>query len=179
MADLIVGWANEERPESGSRLIAHLVARMGDVDPDAVVISRLCGKCGSADHGRPYASSSMETSPHVSLSRAGGMVIAAACNAGPVGIDLEKEVAAGSGSSTTLWVHKEALLKATGLGLSINPHSIHLDTSRKLVEWPTQIEDPGPWWLSDLDVPRGWLGAVVVLSASAPSLTLVGEVQGV
>lgn len=159
--------------------MAQLVARMGGVDPDDVVITRLCGKCGSADHGRPYASSPMETSPHVSLSRAGGMVIAAACDAGPVGIDLEKERAAGSGGSTTLWVHKEALLKATGLGLSIDPHSIHLDASRKVVEWPTQIEDPGPWWLSDVDVPSGWLGAVAVLSATGPSLALVGEVQGV
>jgi 4'-phosphopantetheinyl transferase len=182
VADLIVGWTNDARPESGSLLIGRLVARMCDIDAGDVVVSRLCGRCGSSAHGRPYVSSPLESSPHVSLSRAGGMVIAAACDAGPVGIDIERVDAAGvpapgeQNDPTVLWVFKEALLKATGLGLSIDPDAVHIDIARKVVEWPTQIDDPGPLWLSAVPAPTGWTAAVAALCESAPSLTVAGEV---
>lgn len=96
-----------------------------------------CVHCGSRQHGQPVE--------HVSLSHAGGVTLAAVAD-GPIGIDHEPlgadislQVVAHpseTGDALALWVRKEALLKATGLGLQVDPTSFWLDAAGR----PSPIE---------------------------------------
>ncbi|GAC1382183.1 MAG: hypothetical protein NVSMB48_11910 [Marmoricola sp.] len=81
----------------------------------------------------------------MSLSHAGGVTLAAVAD-GPIGIDHEPlgadislQVVAHpseTGDALALWVRKEALLKATGLGLQVDPTSFWLDAAGR----PSPIE---------------------------------------
>lgn len=95
-------------------------------------ISHRCVHCGATDHGQPFA----EGIGSLSLSHAGGLTLAAIAD-GPLGIDHEPIGAAApanvvahpseTGDPLRLWVRKEALLKATGRGLRLDPTSFWID----------------------------------------------------
>ena len=120
---------------------------------------------------------------HLSLSRAPGLVVAAVSTAGPVGVDVEpaggarfpgfEEVAAhpreDSRDPTVSWVRKEAVLKATGWGLAIDPRGVRIDDGPRLVAWDERLPAPERCWLADLPVTEGYVGAVAVIRpADAP-----------
>jgi len=96
-------------------------------------VAHRCPRCGAADHGQPFAEGVA-----LSLSHAGGVTLAA-LSEGPVGIDHEplgvnvpRDVVAHPSETDDplrLWVRKEAVLKATGLGLRIDPTSFWIDES--------------------------------------------------
>ena len=121
-----------------------------------------CLTCGSTEHGQPFAGGV----GGLSLSRAGGLVLAAIAD-GPVGIDHEpigsevpREVVAHpseSGDALRLWVRKEAILKATGLGLQIDPTSFWIDEAGR----PSPITgyDGPPLRVEDLDL-DGFVAAI-------------------
>lgn len=111
---------------------AEVLAALGIGD-----VQHRCVKCGATDHGQPFA-------PGVgglSLSRAGDVVVGATSD-GPVGIDIERAgqpidrgvVAHPSETADPLllWVRKEALLKATGLGLAIAPESFWISEDGRI-----------------------------------------------
>ena len=114
---------------------------------------------------------------HVSLSRTPGLVVAAVSTAGPVGVDVEEvgraafpgfdDVAAhpqeGSGDPTVSWVRKEAVLKATGWGLAIDPRGVRLDDGPRLLSWDERLPAPERCWLADLPVTDGYVAAVAVI----------------
>lgn len=95
-------------------------------------VTHHCAHCGSADHGQPFA----ENVGGLSLSHAGGVTLVAIAD-GPVGIDHEAIGAAApanvvahpseTGDPLRLWVRKEAILKATGRGLRVDPTSFWID----------------------------------------------------
>lgn len=64
------------------------------------------------------------------------------------------------------WTRKEAYVKAVGRGLSISLNSFEtLDAIRQPVRHMSDgpgAREAATWWLRDLDVPSGYLGAVVV-----------------
>ncbi len=62
---------------------------------------------------------------------------------------------------TRAWVRKEALLKAYGLGLAVDPSDVRLDDDG-LAAWDSRHRPPGAVWLRDLAVP-GHVVAVAVL----------------
>lgn len=99
-----------------------------------VVVGRLCGRCGSSGHGRPWARVSSQP-VNVSWSRSDGHLLTVVSPARPVGVDVESLRAAaeawplvdalaagesvGSAEEFALvWVVKEAILKARGVGLT-------------------------------------------------------------
>jgi len=108
-------------------------------------VRRQCISCGSTEHGKPWVKGVA-----LSLSRSQGLVMAAAGPDGlPLGADIEKvpaeifpgfdeyAVAASElpgpdapGLSDVeriqLWVAKEAVLKAAGLGLALDPSAVAL-----------------------------------------------------
>lgn len=120
---------------------------------------------------------------HASVARADGLNIVAFTDVGPVGVDLEREDAAGfdgfvdaamhpderahtTVERTRLWVRKEAVLKATGQGLGVDPRQVRMSEARQppaLIHWDAP-DDPGDVWLADVPVVDGWLASVAVIT---------------
>ncbi|GAA4982876.1 4'-phosphopantetheinyl transferase family protein [Kineococcus glutinatus] len=99
----------------------------------AVDVVRRCGTC-AGPHGRPTLPG---TGLSVSLSHAGRRVVVALSRDGDVGVDVERRTGldaaalAGAlapqeaaGDPLRLWVRKEAVLKATGEGLTVEPREV-------------------------------------------------------
>ena len=95
-------------------------------------VEHLCPRCGSTEHGRPFADGVVS----LSLSHAGDLTLAATADRlvgidhEPVGKVLRRNVVAHpseTADALRLWVRKEAVLKATGLGLQVDPTSFWIN----------------------------------------------------
>lgn len=125
---------------AGADADAVLALQVSDVLRDALggtpganaVVGRLCGRCGSAEHGRPWARAGRQHVA-VSVSRTEEYLLTVvAPDAVSVGADVEVvdrnfplelllalgESAATAYDAARLWVAKEAILKADGIGLA-------------------------------------------------------------
>lgn len=124
-------------------------------------VEHRCLTCGATDHGQPFT----DGRP-LSISKAGGLVLAAIAD-GPVGIDhepsgsdVQREVVAHpseTDDTLRLWVRKEAVLKATGLGLQVDPRSFLIDERGR----PSPIDgyDGPPLVVVDLEL-DGYVAAL-------------------
>ena len=156
-------------------------ARFHEVPIEAVVVVHECPRCGSDAHGRPrlLPTAAVRHPGHVSLARAGDLSVVALTDVGPVGVDVEAVDAAGfpgfddvalhpdehassAEDRTRLWVRKEALLKAYGLGLAVDPREVLVDDDGR-VTWSSPRRAPGAVRLLDVAV-RGQVVAVAVLT---------------
>jgi 4'-phosphopantetheinyl transferase len=124
--------------------------------------------------------------PHLSLARTAGTVVVATTLADEVGIDVERrtervfdgfdDVVLGADEARPVddaarlrtWVRKEAVLKAVGRGLDVDPRSLVLGPGDE----PPRIErgPAGPWHLQDLDPVGGAIGALAVRAAGPVSV---------
>ena len=179
------------------------VAQWMGLDETVVVVRNDCVSCGGRDHGRPSVEriAGAPPPPHLSLTHPRGLAMVALTRAGPVGIDCEP-VGAGllegfddvalaptearslrrwgpairSAGRLRYWVRKEAVLKATGLGLATDPREVVVSGWRE----PARVlrdpagGDPAQWRLWDVDPCPGYLGAVAVRSRSAGPLEVAG-----
>lgn len=165
---------------SAHELLRAEAARFHAVPPQQIVVVHDCPRCGSDEHGRPrlLPTASLRSPAYVSLARAGDLSVVAITDAGPVGVDVEAEGAAEAAEVhevalhpdermapradlTRTWVRKEALLKAYGLGLAVDPADVRIDDDGHVV-WDTDHPSPGAVWLRDLAV-TGHVVAVVVV----------------
>lgn len=118
-----------------------------------VELTHSCPQCGSSQHGRLVTN---RRGLHVSLSRprSGGPALVALCESHAIGVDVE---AAGAASfdgfddvalhpeercvddheRTRLWTRKEALLKAHGTGLAVDPRTVWLSADGRVLEGPS------------------------------------------
>ncbi len=184
---------------TGRALLRHVVAARIGVEPCEVVVRATCERCGSANHGAPTIDpvDRIRTAPHVSLAHAAGLVMVAATDVGPVGIDCEPltgalapgfvdvvlaphepvgPTGASAGALLRTWVRKESLLKATGHGLRVDPRAVVLSPwweAPQVVALPGSIPTAG-WRLQDVDPAPGFVGAVAWTSprSGAPELTV-------
>jgi 4'-phosphopantetheinyl transferase len=145
-----------------------------------VVVDRTCPDCGR-DHGRPRLPG---TGLHVSISHSGATVAVAVSNAGEVGVDVQQvedgsvqelpplvlaESEAGHVADArdffTYWTRKEALVKATGDGVTVPLCEVVVSppgTPPRVLNYPrpgglaAQLRDLGP--------ELGYVGALAVLS---------------
>lgn len=79
-------------------LARHVAAVLG-VPGDEVRTGRLCPRCGSSAHGRPWARHPSEPRLFVSLARAGGYAVTAVSLSAPLGVDVEEVAAVARGWS--------------------------------------------------------------------------------
>ncbi|MFD5255543.1 4'-phosphopantetheinyl transferase family protein [Streptomyces bobili] len=152
----------------------------------AVRLTRLpCPGCGGP-HGRPAVAGPAGHAVHFSLSHSGGLALLGLASR-PVGVDVERvpdpklaeeasralhpserqqltnmPAAIRAAAFARCWSRKEAYLKATGEGVSLDAlRGVHVGAGFD----PAQM--PG-WRLADVDVPVGWAAACVVSAPGAP-----------
>jgi 4'-phosphopantetheinyl transferase len=156
-------------------------ARFHRVAVSQIVLTHACPRCGSGAHGRPLiaATEQVRRPAHVSLARAGDLSLVAVTDAGRVGVDVEAEGAAElagvervvlhpgerAADVTRTWVRKEAVLKAYGLGLAVDPSHVLLDDDG-IASWDSPHPAPDPVRIRDVAVP-GHVAAVALLGRPA------------
>jgi 4'-phosphopantetheinyl transferase len=191
---------------ASSLVLARLtVADVCAVDPGTVRVRRRCPRCGSTQHGVPAVDVGDGTAaPHLSLSRGGHLVVVALCDAGAVGVDVEavpqadgrpcgqdpddlarvvlapgEPPAAGPHGLLRTWARTEAVLKAAGTGLAVDPRALRVSDPAGRPE--VRVVDPaaapaltpGPgarWWLTDLDLGADHVAALAALLPSPPAV---------
>ena len=146
----------------------------------SVVVDRTCPSCGR-HHGRPRLPG---TGLHVSISHSGTTVAVAVSSAGEVGVDVQQvedgsvqelgplvlaEAEAGHVAAPrdffTYWARKEALVKATGDGVTVPLPQVVVSppgTPPRVLGYPRQGGLAAQ--LSDLGPELGYVGALAVLS---------------
>jgi 4'-phosphopantetheinyl transferase len=177
--------------DRGRYLAAHALARLVlaplvGAAADALSFDRTC-RCG-APHGKPV----LRGGPEFSLSHAGELVGVAVRSDGPVGLDVEQvrdladlDALAGHVHSPTersrpcpdpagffrTWTRKEALVKATGDGLTAPMTAITLAVDRPAVQrWAGPGAPSGPMWLHDLSPAADHPAAVAGPGVRAPEI---------
>jgi len=180
------------RDVADEALIA-LVAEALSAPADHVRLGRRCPQCGATDHGRPVVVAPIDgRRVHVSIGRTLGRVAVAVGSSGPLGVDIERvdpERFAGvttvaqhhdepdAGSPHVLaarWVQKEAILKATGWGLTEDPAGLDL-TSHRTSPFAVTATRNGlavRVWVVELGVGTQYAAAVAVVGETPPRVTL-------
>lgn len=193
-------------PAGDRALLVRAVAEATGAPRAEVEVWRRCARCGG-DHGRPVLVRCGERGVEgidLSLSRAGRSVAIAVSFAGPVGIDIESvDAAAQSGFDdvafgpaecdrlatagppdlrTATWTAKEAVLKATGDGLRVDPRELEVAFAGRLrggpprlalVGWPGSPVPIGSFQLSALDAGPGLVGTIAVIADARPEIRLL------
>lgn len=174
----LVGPADEPGP-TAHRLLRLLLATLTGLPPDAHVLERRCARCGGP-HGKPVL---VGSAWHPSLSYSSRAVAVAVTLAGPVGVDVEDVARVGAGldgvalapgeravgdvERARTWTRKEALLKATGTGLDVDPRDVVVSAPgapARLLAWAAA---PGPLALYDVPAPAGHACSVAVLGVAS------------
>jgi 4'-phosphopantetheinyl transferase len=132
----------------GHAMLRALVAELAAVAPEDVRIVARCPDCGG-EHGRPVVMApDAATEVRVSLAHTGDITVAAALVGGSVGVDAEQRTP-GEGTATTdagdsvpaphtadelrQWTRIEAVLKADGRGLRVDPATVVFEQTDDLL----------------------------------------------
>jgi 4'-phosphopantetheinyl transferase len=132
--------ASADRPARtavGRDALRALAAELVGADPADVTVRARCATCGGP-HGRPVLGGSRDLDAlHASVAHAGAAVVVAVSAGGPVGIDAEpRGREAPPGTTLEEWVRIEAVLKADGRGLRIDPSCVRFaDDAHGSVAW--------------------------------------------
>jgi len=184
----------DDGPGSADHALAELVAVYLGVRVDQLHLGRLCPQCGGTDHGRPVVRPVDGRRVHVSIARTLGRTVVAAGSVGPVGVDVERidadrfqgldRVARHDGEPEAAaitevaarWVRKEAVLKATGWGMTWGPDRVNVTPDRPS-PFPVRVDNGSSdgvlLWVSDLDAGAEYAAAVAVVSATAAQVVTV------
>lgn len=132
--------ASADRPArtaAGRDALRALAAELVGADPADVTVRARCATCGGA-HGRPVLGGSRALDGlHASVAHAGDAVVVAVSADGPIGVDAEpRDREAPPGMTLAGWVRIEAVLKADGRGLAVDPARVRFaDDAHGTVAW--------------------------------------------
>ena len=157
-------YAAEARPReflAGRALLRGLAGELLGIAADEVALSATCADCGGP-HGAPVIAG---TDLRVSLSHADGLAVAVARRGAAVGVDVERSVlpaerlaAIGTltgRASVRHWTRVEAVLKADGRGLRVDPSLVVIDTEVASLGGDRYV-------LHDAALPEGYTGSIAV-----------------
>lgn len=163
---------------TGHALVRRVLGELLDRDPASMAFERRCTTCGSDLHGKP----SLVEIPdwHYSLSYTSNVAVVAVCEGIEVGVDVEDLTDAdfeGFAGATLardeapgfegleghdllvararVWARKEAVLKATGHGLVVDPSEVLVSGPLEepaLVDWRANEPRPSAISLADVDL---------------------------
>jgi len=188
--------ADRARFTASRALLKASVGGVADVDPAEVILDYTCEGCLQS-HGRPVVVAPEGARHlHVSLSHAANRVVVAVTAAGLVGVDVEPHEAASFdgfaeraltpdehavlvalpsteawSAATTYWVRKEAVLKATGHGLTVPPAQVEVSSPSDppaLLRWLAAIDAPIRTHLYELKVGCGYIACAAVICPLEP-----------
>jgi 4'-phosphopantetheinyl transferase len=113
------------RTAAGRAALRALAAEVVGADPADVTVRARCATCGG-EHGRPVLGGSRALDAlHASVAHAGALVVVAVSTDGPIGIDAEpRDRETPPGMTLAEWVRIEAVLKADGRGLLVDPDRV-------------------------------------------------------
>lgn len=165
--------------------------RLG-VDPVSLQFERHCPTCGTNQHGKPRITGHLDL--HMSLSYTDRLAVLALSEDGEVGVDVEDlteadfdgfeavtlaaEEATGFegyqgdellAARAQVWARKEAVLKATGDGLVVDPTEVVVTGPGQpaaLLGWHSEHDAPDPIALADVPLAQPDHRAAVALIAS-------------
>jgi 4'-phosphopantetheinyl transferase len=190
--------ADQLRFLTGRTLIRAVAGRWLGVEPEAVVLDSSCYDCGKP-HGKPRVVA--DGAPEVSISHSGDRVALAVVEGVPVGVDVEEirdtEVAelariafspaerevfarvpeqAARAAFFTYWSRKEAVVKATGKGMTVAMSSFTLsahDAPPAVVtsENPEVVAERVR--MADLEAGDGYRASVAVFAPPAEVLEVI------
>jgi 4'-phosphopantetheinyl transferase len=181
---------------TGRTLIRLVAGRRLGIEPERVVLDSSCYSCGKP-HGKPRVVA--HGAPELSISHSGSLVTLAVVDASPVGVDVEQirvaevdELARISFSAAelesfatlpdadrhraffTYWARKEAVIKATGKGLSIAMSKITLsayDAPPRVSASEASEVDAERVRMADLDPGHDYRASVAVLDTEPLAVT--------
>ena len=162
------------------------------VAPDRLEVDRTCPGCG-AQHGKPWLPTAPEL--HLSVAHSGGCVAVAVAHRSPVGVDVEAVVELAGAAEldllaggtlaaeeraelarypaehrasafTTYWTRKEAVLKATGDGLSTPLETLVVSPPScppRVLRWPPTAVPVAGLSMHALHPPAGSVAMLAVL----------------
>jgi 4'-phosphopantetheinyl transferase len=127
----------------GRVLLREIAAAVAGVPVDGLVVTALCPDC-AGPHGAPAIEGALV---HVSLSRCAAAVVAVASANGPIGVDVEQRDGGDdrlaaiesltAERSLRRWTRTEAVLKADGRGLRVDPANVEFDRDTAWVRGST------------------------------------------
>lgn len=175
-------------------LLRRLVGAHTGRPPGALRFGRRCRACGSDQHGAPLAEGYPDLS--ISLSYCDDLALAALTDGPSVGCDVELvsgadfdgfaavtladrerigvERAVGKQlltARTITWARKEAILKATGYGLLVDPAQVVVTSpyaAPGLLAWTADVPAPGPVGVADVPLPDAAHRAAVAVLTDEP-----------
>ncbi len=177
--------ADRFRRPADADLFAHrrnltraVVADILGVPPRSVWFDRSCPRCGDPSHGRPVLRRP-GAEVGISVSSSSGVVAVALGPTRRIGIDIERvgtepgEDDRGSDAPTvdaSTWTQKEAVLKAFGVGLRVDPRTVVVaaGTTRRVLRLPPDLGLPGDVQLSSVDLRPDVVGHVAVVGQHCP-----------
>jgi 4'-phosphopantetheinyl transferase len=179
---------------TGRALIRTVAGKVLGVEPEKIVLDASCYDCGRP-HGKPRVVA--DGAPEVSISHSGARVALAVVDGPPVGVDVEEirgaevnELARIAFSAAeresfaaipderrqaaffTYWARKEAVVKATGKGMSIAMSKFTLadfDAAPRVLASESAEVDPARVHLADLAAGPDYRASVAVIGASPPA----------
>jgi 4'-phosphopantetheinyl transferase len=171
--------ADRARFATGAVLVRELAGARLQRHPARVIVERACPTC-ARPHGRPRLPG---TGLHVSVTHSADRVGVAMTRAGEVGLDVEEVVSRdvlalsahvlGPGEALidpedffTYWVRKEAVVKATGDGLTARMDQVLVSAPSSLPALVRYADRTITVQMSDLYLGSGYRAAVAVLCTS-------------
>jgi 4'-phosphopantetheinyl transferase len=178
--------------------LREILAAYQDVPPESLLFTTTCAWCGDPEHGKPRLQDSGGL--NFNLTRAGALALVAVAHDAEVGVDAEPldraidwrtiarralsqeeraqveatEPAQRDTLAGRLWCRKEAVAKATGLGLALNLKTWTARPDARAGWLAASLDEmPEPVLVSDLETVTSAFAAVAVTGAGdAPTVTV-------